>query len=33
LTLELLEEARQQLIPFAEAQRIYTDEDVFNLIS
>lgn len=33
LTLELFEEARRQLIPFAEAQGIYTDEDVFKLIS
>lgn len=33
LTLELLEEARRQLIPFAEAQGIYTDEDVFKLVS
>jgi Arc/MetJ-type ribon-helix-helix transcriptional regulator len=33
LTLALLEEARRQLIPFAEAQGIYTDEDVFKLVS
>jgi predicted transcriptional regulator len=33
LTLELLEEARRQLIPFAEAQGIFTDEDVFKLLS
>lgn len=33
LTLDLLEEARRQLIPFAEAQGIYTDEDVFKLVS
>ena len=33
LTLELFEEARRQLIPFAEAQGIYTDEDVFKLVS
>jgi predicted transcriptional regulator len=33
LTLDLLEEARRQLIPFAEAQGIYTDEDVFRLVS
>jgi len=33
LTLDLLAEARRQLIPFAEAQGIYTDEDVFKLVS
>lgn len=33
LTLELFEEARRELIPFAEAQGIFTDEDVFRLIS
>jgi predicted transcriptional regulator len=33
LSLELLEEARRQLIPFAEAHGIYTDEDVFKLVS
>ncbi len=33
LTLDLLEEARRQLIPFAEARGIYTDEDVFKLVS
>ena len=33
LTVELLEEARRKLIPFAEAQGIYTDEDVFKLVS
>lgn len=33
LTLELLEEARRELIPFAEAQGIFTDEDVFRLVS
>ena len=33
LTLQLFEEARRQLIPFAEAQGIYTDEDVFRLVS
>lgn len=33
LTLQLFEEARRQLIPFAEAQGIYTDEDVFKLVS
>lgn len=29
----VLRKARRQLIPFAEAQGIYTDEDVFTLIS
>ena len=33
LTLELFEDARRQLIPFAEAQGIFTDEDVFRLVS
>lgn len=33
LTLDLLEEARRQLIPFAESRGIYTDEDVFKLVS
>ncbi len=33
LTLQLFEEARRQVIPFAEAQGIYTDEDVFKLVS
>jgi len=33
LTLELFEEARRELIPFAEAQGIFTDEDVFRLVS
>lgn len=33
LTLELFQEARRQLIPFAEAQGIYTDEDVFKFVS
>ena len=33
LTLELFEVARRQIIPFAEAQGIYTDEDVFKLVS
>ncbi|MGH9380001.1 MAG: ribbon-helix-helix protein, CopG family [Thermoanaerobaculia bacterium] len=33
LTLELLEEARRKLIPLAEARGIYTDEDVFKLVS
>ncbi len=33
LTLRLFEEARRKAIPFAEAQGIYTDEDVFKLMS
>jgi predicted transcriptional regulator len=33
LTLELFEEARRQIIPFAEAQGIFTDEDVFKILS
>jgi predicted transcriptional regulator len=33
LTLQLFEEARRQIIPFAEAKGIYTDEDVFKLVS
>jgi len=33
LTLQLFEEARRQIIPFAEAQGIFTDEDVFNIVS
>ena len=31
LTLQLFEEARRRMIPFAEAQGIFTDEDVFKL--
>ena len=33
LTLQLFEEARREMIPFAEAQGIFTDEDVFKLVS
>jgi predicted transcriptional regulator len=33
LTLRLFEEARRKVIPFAEARGIYTDEDVFKLMS
>lgn len=33
LSLQLFEEARRQIIPYAEAQGIYTDEDVFKLVS
>lgn len=33
LTLELFEEARRKAIPFAEARGVFTDEDVFRLMS
>jgi predicted transcriptional regulator len=33
LALDLLDEARRRLIPLAEARGIYTDEDVFKLLS
>jgi len=33
LTTQLFEEARRQIIPFAEAQGILTDEDVFKIVS
>ncbi len=33
LALRLFEEARRKVIPFAEAQGIYTDEDVFERLS
>ena len=33
LTLELFEDARRRIIPFAEAQGIFTDEDVFKIVS
>jgi len=33
LTLQRFEEARRRIIPFAEAQGILTDEDVFKLVS
>ncbi|MSR20674.1 MAG: CopG family transcriptional regulator [Gemmatimonadetes bacterium] len=33
LTQQLFEEARRQIIPFAEARGIYTDEDVFKIVS
>lgn len=33
LPLDLFEEARRQIIPFAEARGIFTDEDVFELLS
>lgn len=33
LTLRLFEDARSKVIPFAEAQDIFTDEDVFKIVS
>jgi metal-responsive CopG/Arc/MetJ family transcriptional regulator len=33
LTLRFFEKARRKVIPFAEVQGIYTDEDVFRLMS
>ena len=30
LTIQLFEEARRKVVPFAEAQGIFTDEDVFE---
>ena len=33
LTLQLFEDARRNVIPFAEAQGIFTDEDVFKIVS
>jgi hypothetical protein len=33
LTIELSDEARRQVIPFAEAQGIFTDEDVSKIVS
>ena len=33
LTVQLFDEARRKVIPFAEAQGILTDEDIFKLIS
>ena len=33
LTLQLFEEARRKIIPYAEAQGIFTDEDVFKIVS
>jgi predicted transcriptional regulator len=33
LTSQLFEQARRQIIPYAEAQGIYTDEDVFRIVS
>lgn len=33
LTLQLFEKARREIIPYAEAQGIFTDEDVFKIVS
>jgi len=33
LTVQLFEEARRKIIPFAEAQGILSDEDVFKIVS
>jgi len=33
LTVQLFNEARRKVIPFAEAQGILTDEDIFKLVS
>ncbi len=33
LTLQLFEGARREIIPYAEAQGIFTDEDVFKIVS
>jgi predicted transcriptional regulator len=33
LTVQLFDEARRKMIPFAEAQGIFTDEDVFKIVS
>lgn len=33
LTLQRFEEARRRIVPFAEAQGILTDEDVFKIVS
>ena len=33
LTLELFEKARREIIPYAEARGILTDEDVFKIVS
>lgn len=33
LTVQLFDEARRRVIPFAEAQGILTDEDVFKIVS
>ena len=33
LTVQIFNEARRKVIPFAEAQGILTDEDIFKLVS
>ncbi len=33
LTVQLFNEARRKVIPFAEAQGILTDEDIYKLVS
>lgn len=33
LLLELFEDARRKIVPYAEAQGIFTDEDVFKIVS
>jgi hypothetical protein len=33
LTIDLFEQMRRRVAPFAEAQGLLTDEDVFNLVS
>jgi predicted transcriptional regulator len=33
LTIDLFEQLRRRVAPFAEAQGLLTDEDVFNLVS
>jgi len=33
LTIELFDEARRKIVPFAEARGILTDEDVFKIVS
>jgi predicted transcriptional regulator len=33
LTVQLFDDARRKMIPFAEAQGIFTDEDVFKIVS
>lgn len=33
LTIDLFDEARRRIVPFAEAQGILTDEDVFKIVS
>jgi predicted transcriptional regulator len=33
LTVQLFDEARRKVLPFAEAQGILTDEDIYKLVS